>query len=134
MAKACSICQHPNARGVVNKMLEQKVSMSKISEATGFSKSAIGRHALRCTLREKAASLRSTRFNPNTDRTIVHHIDPKHPDAKPVLPKDFNPQTDWLINVSFEPVPASVLAVVERNKAKVPATEKVEEPKNDSEV
>jgi hypothetical protein len=112
-------------------MLEQKVSMREISESTGFSKSAIGRHALRCTLREKAASLRSTWFNPATDRTFVHHIDAKHPDTKPVLPKTFDPNRDWIINVSFE---APVASVEQRNKAKVPATEKVGEPKNETEV
>jgi hypothetical protein len=137
--KPCSICSTPNGAQTVDAMLEKRTTLKAIAAQTGFSKSSVGRHSQKCVIRAQAAKLKSNVFNPLRDRILVRHADPKNPNAALSLPKDFDPEHDWIVRVSFEPTPASVLAVLERQAARKAMEElpslgnlKSEDPKPDS--
>lgn len=70
MSKMCSICSAPpDVVKSINGMLKQKISMKKISIASGFHKSIVGRHSLRCVSRETATTF-------GNQRKLMAHMRP----------------------------------------------------------
>jgi hypothetical protein len=70
--KECSICSHPDGAKIVNALLEKGTFLKVIAQQTGFSKSSVHRHSLKCVIRQQAAKLKSSRFDPHTDKLVVH--------------------------------------------------------------
>jgi IclR helix-turn-helix domain len=66
----CRVCQS-GAASVVDALLTQKVFLRTIAEQTGLTKSSVHRHAQKCFIKAAAKSLRTAKFNPQTDRTLV---------------------------------------------------------------
>lgn len=73
--KTCLICARPEGRAIVDALLLQKVTMKKIALETGFSKSGIGRHSLKCLVRQRAAKLKAGRYDATKQRLIVKDLD-----------------------------------------------------------
>src|SRR5580692_4807187 len=67
----CVICKNPETLATVNALLKQRVPILKIAEATGVSKSVVGRHKLLCNIYEQARKLKKKNtFNPNA-RVVI---------------------------------------------------------------
>jgi hypothetical protein len=74
--QTCSICSRPgNARQLVDAMLDKKVAMVKIAVETGFTKSSIGRHSLKCRPRAAIQQVRNSQFDPLQQQVFVEMPD-----------------------------------------------------------
>ncbi len=69
--KLCSICERPGAAEIVNRLLGKGTFLKVIAQQTGFSKSSVHRHSQKCVIRQQAAQLKTTRFDPQRQRIIV---------------------------------------------------------------
>lgn len=57
MSIRCSVCLHPNAKEIDEGMLTGELSIPKVAELYGLSKSAVGRHKKKCLLKEAPSTI-----------------------------------------------------------------------------
>jgi hypothetical protein len=79
MFRDCSICSAPvQVLNAVNDALAKHEKLRDIAARSGFSKSAIGRHKLKCCPREILTSYKSARFDHQHGRIFVQMPNDAH--------------------------------------------------------
>jgi hypothetical protein len=84
MFRNCSVCESPTeVLKSVNESLVRRVKLRDIAKMCGLSKSAIGRHKLKCVPREILRNYKNAKFNAQRGRVFV-----KWPHDECVPPED----------------------------------------------
>jgi hypothetical protein len=99
MPHRCQVCDSPalpdgaKPVDIVNRLLQQKVALREIKRITGFDKSLVSRHSIRCVTRAQAGQIKSWFFKAGD---TVHVFWPGR-----AIPSYLGPN-DWLVRVSYD--------------------------------
>ena len=131
MGQKCCICSGPPAvLENVDRMLRNKITMSRIAALAGCSKSAVGRHSLNCVpkaaLKEHGAAYHRRRLIIQKDNPPQYHV---FGSGRSLEPHELDYEQDLFVRVSYGSKGNHGPAMLTRDEAKVMAEKMATENK-----